>query len=57
MNGGHGEPVIDETGPAHYDGKLNEHGQLWHYRTWAESMAARDWDELREIHSRPEGIV
>jgi phenylpropionate dioxygenase-like ring-hydroxylating dioxygenase large terminal subunit len=33
----------------------NEHCQRWHYRCWAEYMAATSWQELRDHHSRPEG--
>ena len=27
---------------------LNEHAQLWHYRNWAEWMAADSWSEQVE---------
>jgi phenylpropionate dioxygenase-like ring-hydroxylating dioxygenase large terminal subunit len=36
---------------------VNEHAQLWYYRSWAEWMAAESWDDLRAIHSIPEGNV
>jgi phenylpropionate dioxygenase-like ring-hydroxylating dioxygenase large terminal subunit len=49
-------PVVDDgQTPARIDNLVNEHCQLWHYRCWAEYMAARDWPELRDHHSRPEG--
>ncbi len=52
MSIGHGEVIRDEDGPAHIDARINEHGQLWHYRAWADWMSALDWDDLRENHSR-----
>jgi hypothetical protein len=37
---------------------VNEHAQLWYYRSWSEWMASSNWDDLREIHSRvPEDRV
>ncbi len=49
-------PVVnDGDSPPHIDNLVNEHCQLWHYRCWTEYMAARNWPELREHHSRPEG--
>jgi phenylpropionate dioxygenase-like ring-hydroxylating dioxygenase large terminal subunit len=48
--GGNGEHYIETC--------VNEHGQRWFYRCWAEWIAARDWAELRANHSPvPEGIV
>jgi phenylpropionate dioxygenase-like ring-hydroxylating dioxygenase large terminal subunit len=55
MGKGHGEVIDDETGPAHIDTRINEHAQLWHYRNWAQWMAASSWEELRENHPRMEG--
>ncbi|MGD9893602.1 MAG: SRPBCC family protein [Dehalococcoidia bacterium] len=51
MNLGHGEVIVDETGPPHVVSGLNEHAQLWHYISWAEWMSATSWPELRAIHS------
>jgi phenylpropionate dioxygenase-like ring-hydroxylating dioxygenase large terminal subunit len=51
MQLGHGEVINDESGVPHVETNVNEHGQLWTYRAWAEWMAARDWDELRRNHS------
>ncbi len=33
----------------------NEYCQRWHYRSWADYMAAASWRELRENHTRPDG--
>jgi hypothetical protein len=43
--------------PAYIESLMNEHVQLWLYRSWSEFMAASDWKELRETHSRLEGVV
>jgi hypothetical protein len=57
MGKGHGEVILDEDGPPRVDKLTNEHGQLWHYRAWAEWMRAESWAELRANHSRPSGTV
>ena len=58
MGLGRGELQENESGPAHIETRFNEHAQLWHYRAWAEWMAAGDWQNLRENHSHvPEGSV
>jgi hypothetical protein len=57
MNIGHGTLVQEEDAPAYFEGKVTEHPQLWHYRSWAEWMAASDWDDLRRNHSKPEGTL
>ena len=58
MGLGRGELQEEESGPAHIETRFNEHAQLWHYRAWAEWMAAGDWQHLRENHSQvPEGRV
>ena len=51
MNLGHGEIIDDEPGPPHIDANINEHAQLWHYRAWAEWMAADCWQDLKANHS------
>jgi nitrite reductase/ring-hydroxylating ferredoxin subunit len=51
---GRDEVVADELSPPRIDVLTNEHCQLWFYRCWAELMAAKDWPELRETHSRPQ---
>ena len=35
----------------------NDHCQRWHYRSWADYIAAESWRELRANHSRPEGLL
>lgn len=49
-------PATDEH-PTYIESLMNEHVQLWLYRSWSEFMAAADWKELRETHSRLEGVV
>jgi 3-phenylpropionate/trans-cinnamate dioxygenase alpha subunit len=49
----HDKVIRDELSPPRVESEsTSEHPQLWHYRAWSEWMAARDWNELREIHSR-----
>jgi phenylpropionate dioxygenase-like ring-hydroxylating dioxygenase large terminal subunit len=55
MSLGHGELVKDEDGPPHILDSLNEHPQLWHYRNWAQWMAADSWTDLKARHPLPEG--
>ena len=57
MGLGHGHIVEDESGPPRIENVRNEHGQLWHYRCWAEYMSAPDWRHLREHHSTPKGTL
>jgi len=57
MNLGRGEIIDDETGPPHIDTGFNEHAQLWHYRNWAEWMAAETWGDLKANHPYPEGVM
>src|SRR5262249_2803149 len=47
MNHGHAVVIEDETGPPHIETNINEHAQLWLYRSWAEWMAAESWEDLR----------
>ena len=35
MSLGHGEVVDEEGGPPYIEAKVNEHAQLWYYRSWA----------------------
>jgi hypothetical protein len=58
MNIGHGDLEIEETARVPYVlPKVNEHAQLWLYRSWAEWMAADSWGELKANHSKPEGTL
>ena len=51
LNIGHSPIIRDEESPPHAETLVNEHGQLWHYRAWAEWMAAGSWQDLRANHS------
>ena len=51
MNIRRGEVIDDETGPPRVETHLNEHAQLWHYRSWSEWMAANSWQDLKAHHS------
>jgi len=58
MGLGKGEILEEELGPPRIITSINEHAQLWHYRSWAEWMAADSWAELRAHHSPvPHGYV
>jgi hypothetical protein len=54
MGLGHGEVVSPEDGPTRVETLINEHAQLWTYRAWADFMAAKDWEELKAVHSKLE---
>lgn len=52
------EAVVGAGGQAGIDTSINEHGQRWLYRSWAEWLAAKDWTELLANHSpAPAGRV
>ena len=58
MNLGHGEILEEEGGPPHIEAKVNEHGQFWTYRAWADWMAAENWADLKANHTpSPEGYA
>ena len=57
MNLGRGVIRHEPSGLAHIDTPISEHAQLWTYRSWAEWMAAEDWDALRSNDSIPAGTV
>jgi nitrite reductase/ring-hydroxylating ferredoxin subunit len=57
LNLGHGEVVNSEGNPPYIAAKLNEHGQLWMYKAWAEWMDAESWADLRANHSTPGGVL
>ena len=55
MSLGRGEIIEDELGPPRVETpNVNEHAQLWYYRSWADWMAADGWDDLRRNHTVPE---
>ena len=50
--------INDEAGPPRIEIRVNEHAQLWHYRSWADWMVASSWEELRTNHTQvPEDRV
>ena len=52
MNLGNGEVIVDEISPPHIEtAAVTEHPQLWHYRAWADWMAADSWADLRANHT------
>jgi hypothetical protein len=51
MNLGLGEVITEEGAPPYVQTRINEHAQLWLYRSWADWMSAESWGELREHHS------
>jgi phenylpropionate dioxygenase-like ring-hydroxylating dioxygenase large terminal subunit len=57
MQVGRGKVLEEEDTAPRVESHMNEHGQLWTYRTWADFMSAPTWDELRLQHSKPEGYV
>jgi 3-phenylpropionate/trans-cinnamate dioxygenase alpha subunit len=57
MHVGRGTFIEDEQSPPRIPTHLNENCQLWHYRCWAEMMAADSWAEYRANHSKPGGVV
>ena len=58
MNLGRGEMIEEELGPPRILTHVNEHAQLWHYRSWSEWMAAESWQDLKANHTpMPTGLV
>ncbi|MGD9895216.1 MAG: Rieske 2Fe-2S domain-containing protein, partial [Dehalococcoidia bacterium] len=54
----HGEVIDDELSPPRIEEPTNEYAQLWHYRSWADWMAAESWADLRQSHTPvPRDIV
>src|SRR5579859_875657 len=51
MNLGGGAVKSSSGGAAVMDTCINEHGQLWAYRSWAEWMDADSWSTLQRDHS------
>jgi hypothetical protein len=47
--------VRDDGGHRCIETVVNEHGQRWTYRAWAEWMDAVDWPDLQRNHSRAPG--
>ncbi len=58
MNLGRGEILEEEGAPPHIEAVVNEHGQFWTYRAWADWMAAESWADLKANHTpSPEGYA
>jgi phenylpropionate dioxygenase-like ring-hydroxylating dioxygenase large terminal subunit len=53
MSHSHDPLIVEEGSPPYAETNVTEHAQLWHYRAWAEWMAAGSWDDLRANHSQP----
>ena len=53
MNLGLGKVTRTPGGSAVIDTHINEHGQLWMYRNWAEWMDAESWPSLRQHRLAP----
>jgi phenylpropionate dioxygenase-like ring-hydroxylating dioxygenase large terminal subunit len=53
MGLGHGDVQRAASGPGYIDTTINEHAQLWAWRSWAEWMEAADWNALKRDHSPP----
>ena len=51
MGKGHDTLVDAPEGYKRVETVVNEHGQLWTYRSWAEWMDASSWADLRAHHS------
>jgi phenylpropionate dioxygenase-like ring-hydroxylating dioxygenase large terminal subunit len=47
MGLGHGNVQSVEDGPPFIDTTVNEHAQLWAWRSWADWMNATDWETLQ----------
>jgi len=57
MGSGHDE-VVDDGGQARIETRVNEHGQRWTYKAWADWMSAKDWPELKANHTpAPRGRI
>ena len=58
MRLGDGEITEDEGSPPRIETQMNEHAQLWLYRSWSEWMAAESWSMLKANHSPvPKGFI
>jgi len=58
MGHGHDRVQADPSGQERIETVVNEHGQLWTYRSWQDWMQAESWQELIAHHSLPpSGVV
>lgn len=53
MGRGHDQVLPDPSGQSRIETVVNEHAQLWTYRSWQAWMQAENWQELMEIHPQP----
>jgi len=53
MGHGHDRVQVDPSGQSRIETVVNEHGQLWTYRSWQDWMQAESWQELIAHHSLP----
>ncbi|MBV1876984.1 MAG: Rieske 2Fe-2S domain-containing protein [Pseudomonadales bacterium] len=58
MGRGHDTVKLDPSGQSSIETAVNEHAQLWLYRSWQEWMKAEDWPSLIKNHSAaPTGTI
>lgn len=57
MSVGNGKFIVDGSSPPRIESLINEHYQLWMYRAWSEFMSVSSWEQLKESHSKPQGVV
>jgi hypothetical protein len=53
MNLKQGKVQFEEGSPGFIEAAVNEHGQLWTYRGWADFMAAESWADLKANRTEP----
>jgi phenylpropionate dioxygenase-like ring-hydroxylating dioxygenase large terminal subunit len=53
MGLGHGKIQKIEGGPGYIDTTVNEHAQLWAWRSWVDWMEAANWNALKRDHIQP----
>jgi hypothetical protein len=52
------DEVREDGGQKRIETVVNEHGQLWLYRAWADWMDAASWRDLESRHTRvPSGVI
>ena len=57
MQVGRGEVTENENGPPSIASGINEHPQLWYYKSWSEWLAAESYEDLKDNHFRsPSGF-
>ena len=58
MGNGFGK-IKNIDGVVHVDELINEHAQLWTYRSWADWMDADNWAALKQQRTSPptEGLL